>query len=516
MRTYTIYSDSAVPTANDVQFVAFYNGNDNLVQTEDSYNNDNNNTGWYTALGLTRAQTDQLPSVVGSSTYEIWITGLSRSEAGKATGPVGEINPSYTVPGKSDNKLILLSTNFLATPTGVSVTPGNGEALVRWNIVSGATGYRIYKRPVPANSNIIFQKVATISNGTTNYYVDTGLSNGASYYYIVVATTTTKMSGHNSELLVSPSASAPSITGPTTGSLNQTITVSGSNFGTSGTVILNGKTQSAVSGWTSISFSLTIDPTTPVGSGKLIVINNLGLEDSIDFQVTSTPSGSLAFTLIQNDIGNVNWISIPFNNTGLNTTVDLGNAIAGNFTPGEGDSITISSWDPLLQASTQTTGDFAGGHFIWDPVSGYPLVLGAMYKVSIYRSSRLAGETFNVGLTVSGEAPISGAFDFDLYHVDPGNVNWISIPWFTSGLASTVDLGNSIGTKFTPEEGDSLGIVVWDPTLQAGMQTTGDYIGGGFVWDPIAGNTIEKGRPYTVSVYRANRLPGQTFTFVWP
>jgi hypothetical protein len=939
MRTYTLYNDNSVPAANDVQFIAFYKGDDSLIQTEDSYNNDNSNTGWYSTLGYARAQTDQLPSVTGADAYEIWITGLGKSEAGRATGTVGEINPSYTTPGTSGSKLSLSSANFLAAPSGVSVNAGNGKSLIRWNTVSGATGYRIYKRPVPSNANIIFQKVTNIGSGQTNYYLDSGLSNGTTYYYIVVATATNKMSGHSDELAVTPTpTNVPIITGPSSGTAGQSVTITGSNFGSSaGTVVFNGSNASSITSWSDTQIIATINASTPAGAGKMSVITSGSLMDSVDFTVnapdTSKPSssvtitngiygpstwnqsntingtasdnvavqygditiqrssdnaywtgstwgaqtwlratgtntwtysfaaanmangitytvqskatdtsnnvqdppygsdsyswdsqgptmtfnpvnsstnvpvsqpvvitfseavntgsftytlapnpgglsvawsagntvatishnpfststtytvtvtavqdpfgnnysgtnsssfttvvipvitgitwkvdnpdniknknyvygtiqidgsnfgadpgngnrdtnqnkvaisnvivpdlnpdsgievyywsntaivcgvplrdesgtnytvagdlpvvvtaggqasnsdktilvrpkiysvtptsgpvgtnvtiegtafhniaannkvifngtqttagnitlgaskeilsvtvpagattgqltvevngkpsntnydwgaqdpiiftvppsqGSTSFTLYQNDSGNINWVSVPYKSTGLNTTVDLGNAIAAGFTPQDGDSISISVWDPQSQTSQQTTGDYASGQFYWDPSGGQALKTGNMYKVSIYRASRQAGNTFSCNLTITGAETVSGDISFDLYHVDAGNINWISYPRFMNGLNTTVDLGSSVAAKFSPQDGDSIGVVVWDPITQTGSQTTGDYSGSQFYWDPSGGVTIEKGKPYSVSIYRANRIAGQTFKVTWP
>lgn len=227
-------------------------------------------------------------------------------------------------------------------------------------------------------------------------------------------------------------------------------------------------------------------------------------------------TGEVTFSLYHVDEGNSNWVALPFTDTGLITTVDLGNAIAATFTALEGDNITITIWDPRTQTGQQTSGDFVSGGFIWDPVGGTPLAVGNMYAVSIYRANRAPGEVFTTNLRISGNSPADGSIALPLYHVDEGNLNWISIPWYTVGLNTTVDVGNSIATKFTPQEGDSITITIWDPATQTSQQTSGDFVGGVPIWDPISGSPIEKGKAYTVSVYRASRLPGEVFTFNWP
>lgn len=68
-------------------------------------------------------------------------------------------------------------------PEGLSAAPGNGQATLRWEEVSGATGYNLYFATAPG---------VTKENGTRRPaagppFTETGLNNGTTYYFIVAA-----------------------------------------------------------------------------------------------------------------------------------------------------------------------------------------------------------------------------------------------------------------------------------------------------------------------------------------
>ncbi|MEO7099561.1 MAG: alpha-L-fucosidase [Luteolibacter sp.] len=62
-----------------------------------------------------------------------------------------------------------------------TVTPGNGNVMLRWNTVSGGvSGYRIKRSTSPGGP---FTTVVSSTPGTS--YIDAGLTNGTPYYYII-------------------------------------------------------------------------------------------------------------------------------------------------------------------------------------------------------------------------------------------------------------------------------------------------------------------------------------------
>ncbi|MGO8672686.1 MAG: PKD domain-containing protein [Capsulimonadaceae bacterium] len=67
-------------------------------------------------------------------------------------------------------------------PAGVAAAPGNGQAILSWVPVSGATGYAIYDESLGADTGLCFAVVGAVSSCTV-----TGLSNGSCYLFLVRA-----------------------------------------------------------------------------------------------------------------------------------------------------------------------------------------------------------------------------------------------------------------------------------------------------------------------------------------
>jgi len=165
-----------------------------------------------------------------------------------------------------------------------------------------------------------------------------------------------------------------------------------------------------------------------------------------------------SFTLYYHSGGNENWVSIPYDNTGMSDTVDMGKSIAESFTPDEGDGIVIVYWDPEHQAGHGINGDYVESTWFWDPEEGYPVSTGGMYKVSIYHPSV---PDFSVTWTVSGTVPAPGAVNFHIWDTENGNQNRISLPFDQSAITDTVDLAKSLAARFTPDEWDNISITTY-------------------------------------------------------
>jgi uncharacterized protein YfiM (DUF2279 family) len=72
-----------------------------------------------------------------------------------------------------------------AVPSGVkAASAGSNKIKLKWNPVSGATGYQIYRATSKSGTYI---KVAAITGRTNNTYTNTGLTKGKTYYYKVRA-----------------------------------------------------------------------------------------------------------------------------------------------------------------------------------------------------------------------------------------------------------------------------------------------------------------------------------------
>ena len=79
-------------------------------------------------------------------------------------------------------------------------------------------------------------------------------------------------------------------------------------------------------------------------------------------------------------------------------------------------------------------------------------------------------------------------------------------------METTVDIGNSIGIRFTPVEGDTLTISIWDVVNQMEVDTVGTYDGEAWVWYPEEGDPTWPGEPFIVRPYRDGGMP----TATWP
>ena len=98
-------------------------------------------------------------------------------------------------------------------PTGISASANSSSSItVTWNIVSGASGYRIYRSSTSSGS---FKQV---ESATSTSYTDTGLSANTTYYYKITAYNSNGESPQSTTV----SATASSGGGGTDTSLNGT------------------------------------------------------------------------------------------------------------------------------------------------------------------------------------------------------------------------------------------------------------------------------------------------------
>lgn len=216
---------------------------------------------------------------------------------------------------------------------------------------------------------------------------------------------------------------------------------------------------------------------------------------------------ALTFALYGAAGGKVNWVSVPFNGTGISTTADLGNSIGAAFIPAEEDTIIIYPWNGADQVRATTTGIYVEDAWDWNPPAGYPVSVGAMYKVFIYRTEEASFEW-----TISGTVPPAGTVVFTLYDLSESNDNdnWISLPFDKGDLTTTVAVGESIAASFPePEEDDTLTIALWNVATQLEDTTTGSYIEGEWSWG--AGDAIATGMPFIVRPYHDGGI-----TITWP
>ncbi|MCC8182242.1 MAG: Ig-like domain-containing protein [Clostridiales bacterium] len=81
----------------------------------------------------------------------------------------------------------------LSTPSLTSATATSSGITVKWGAVTGAKGYRVYRKV----SGSGWSRIANISSGSTVSYTDTTGTAGTTYYYTVRAVNGSTLSGYN-------------------------------------------------------------------------------------------------------------------------------------------------------------------------------------------------------------------------------------------------------------------------------------------------------------------------------
>ena len=100
-------------------------------------------------------------------------------------------NTSYTITfcpnGVQPGTPSSVPDNWPLAPTGASASTSNGQVILTWNAVAGATGYRVYRALNSGGSNGSPSDTSIIATVSSNTYTDNSVTNGTTYYYIIVA-----------------------------------------------------------------------------------------------------------------------------------------------------------------------------------------------------------------------------------------------------------------------------------------------------------------------------------------
>lgn len=86
-----------------------------------------------------------------------------------------------------------VSIKFLATPTLKTATRSSTGVTVKWNKVTGADGYYVYRKTASSG----WSRVGTIKNGSTVAFADKTAKKGTTYYYTVKAYSGSNTSAYN-------------------------------------------------------------------------------------------------------------------------------------------------------------------------------------------------------------------------------------------------------------------------------------------------------------------------------
>jgi fibronectin type 3 domain-containing protein len=91
-----------------------------------------------------------------------------------------------------------------AAPANLTATAGNASVTLNWSVVSGATGYNVYRGSTPNG-----ESATPITTVVTNSFNDSGLTNGKTYYYKVAAVNSGGPGAYSNEASATPEPPAP-------------------------------------------------------------------------------------------------------------------------------------------------------------------------------------------------------------------------------------------------------------------------------------------------------------------
>jgi len=250
-----------------------------------------------------------------------------------------------------------------------------------------------------------------------------------------------------------------------------------------------------------------------ISSDVLYISDAAGVFYAIGSVPRPTPVPSCTFTLYGGP-GKENWVSVPFEGTGISTLQDLAKSITAAYSPEAWDKVTVEYWDAAENQLYTVEGTYDIVEWIWRGES-VPISTGAMCKVKMTRNR---GGQFEFTWAISGINPSPGTVEFTLYGGDSPYLtvdNWISLPYDKGELTTTIDVAESIGAKIAdPEYDDRVTVVLWDAVNQTQLETTGTYQGNGY-WEwnePEGGYVVSAGTPFIARLFRDGVMP----TITWP
>ncbi len=434
-------------------------------------------------------------------------------------------------------------------PSGLTITPGNGQAVLSWGAVAGAASYNI-KYGTTSGGSYGSTLNVTAAGGTV-----TGLTNGTAYYFVVTAVNAGGESASSAQVSATPVAALPTSLNYSGGfaAAGSSLQLNGSAQLSGGKMILTSNAQSQLSsvyaktqqniGAFSTQFDFQTTGSWPLGDGFTFVIQRSGLTAigqgggglgygasatggsggipnsvAIKFDVFSNQGeGTNSTGLYVNGAAPTNVGAVGLDGTGFNMrSYDLSRAI---FTY-DGTTLTVVLKD-LVTGATATQAyavnipAIIGGGTAW---VGFTASDGALTS-----SQQIVNWTF----ASSGAAPSAPATPVGLA-ATPGNgqvaLSWNAVPGASSynvkysstsggpyttisaaGTGTTVS-GLTNGTPYyfvvsavsSSGESANSGQISATPVLPAPATPTGLFASGGNGQVALAWNGINGATSYTV------------------
>lgn len=182
-----------------------------------------------------------------------------------------------------------------SAPTGLSAAAGNGQVMISWSSVSGATSYNIYW----STTTGVTKTSGTKITGATSPYTHTTLTNGTIYYYIVTAVNSSGESVESAQASATPAVPTVDVTGTWTvtvisnaggGTFTMNLIQSGSSV--SGTVTIMSYTGNLSGSVTGSNISLTVPDPQPTCSGSVGSLTGTVSGNTMSGSHTSTAGGT--------------------------------------------------------------------------------------------------------------------------------------------------------------------------------------------------------------------------------
>lgn len=131
------------------------------------------------------------------------VTGTTYTDSGLTNGTTYYYEVSAMDAGGESGVSPEASAVPLAPPANLVAMPGNAEASLVWTPTAGA-GYNVERSGTSGGP------YSTVASGVTaTSYIDTGLTNGATYYYVVVAVSGSSTSANSAQASVVPGSTGP-------------------------------------------------------------------------------------------------------------------------------------------------------------------------------------------------------------------------------------------------------------------------------------------------------------------
>lgn len=329
--------------------------------------------------------------------------------------------------------------NFATLNNGVDPTP-NGTIFLTRIFVDNVLKYEgTYSPALPNNSYVywINRNIGTLAAGFRTFRMEIDATN-------VISESNESDNTYSRSKTITTALGGPTISSinPTSGPAGTTVTISGSNFGTTqgSSLVRFGTNTASVIGWGNTQITVTV-PSITAGNYTVSVSNSSGTGNaSTQFSVTSSSTPSISsFSPASGSVGT----SVTINGSNFGATQGAGGIQFGT------TSATITSWSdtqiiatvPTLSAGNYTISVMTGGgtansstQFTVTSTTTHPDPIPAMYKTTL--STSITSTVINGIVEKNGEIWLYG--NSGVIAKAPGVASGFPISWtlMNSGIPS--------------------------------------------------------------------------------